>query len=242
MISFRNKVAVITGAGSGIGRHMAMGLWKGGATVCLAGRNRWKLERAIPNIGDGSERVRVHTVDITRDDEVRDLATDLQTGHQRIDALVHSAGQFAHGPWESVQSEELDLLYKTNLRAPVLLTQALLPALKAAKGQIVFINSSAGINSRAFVGAYSAMKHGLRSFADSLREELNPTGIRVLSVFPGRTATPMQELVCKMEGREYSSAYLLQPDEVAESILLAMKESRTAEVTDLHIRPVRKPT
>lgn len=241
MNSFENKVAVITGGGSGIGRQIAIGLWRAGATVCLVGRSRSRLECAIPSLGDGADRVRIHPVDIINDDELRGLAETLQAGHQRVDVLVHSAGSFAYGRWESLPAEELDLLYKTNLRAPILLTQALLPALTTSRGQIVFINSSVGLSSREKVGAYSAMKHGLRSFADSLREELNPLGIRVLSIFPGRTATPMQEFVFKMEGKEYSSERLLKPEEVADSILCAMKLRRSAEVTELHIRPIHKP-
>lgn len=241
MARYQGFVAVITGGGSGIGRQIAAGLWQEGATVCLVGRNRERLETAVVSQAGHTERLCCYPADITRDDEVRNLATALLTAHERVDALVHSAGAFAYGVWESVTMEELDLLYKTNLRAPVLLTKALLPALRASRGQIVFINSSAIRSTRPEVGAYSAMKHGLRSFADSLREEVNPAGVRVISVYPGRTATPMQERVCKLEGSEYRPERLLRGEDVAAAVINAIEMPRSAEVTDIYIRPGEKP-
>jgi NADP-dependent 3-hydroxy acid dehydrogenase YdfG len=238
---FENSVSVITGSGSGIGQQIANGLWQEGATVCLVGRDHSRLENAISSGGDDLDRVFCYPADITLDDEVRDLVKRLRAEHERIDILVHSAGVYACGEWESFLLEELDLMYRTNLRAPILLTQALLPALRTCKGQVVFINSSVGNTVRAKVGAYSAMKHGLRVFADSLREEVNSAGIRVISVYPGRTATPMQSLACRLEGQEYTPERFLKPEDVAESVLCAMKISRDAEVTDLHIRPMSKP-
>jgi NAD(P)-dependent dehydrogenase (short-subunit alcohol dehydrogenase family) len=234
-------VAVITGGGSGIGRAIASELWGEGATVCLVGRNRERLEKSLTIDGGGRDRVNIYPLDITRDEEVIDLAQNLLERHGRIDVLVHSAGAFVHGEWESFSSGDLDFLYKTNLRAPVLLTQALLPMLRASRGQIVFINSSAGRIARAKVGAYSATKHGLHAFADSLREEVNPEGIRVISVYPGRTATPMQELVCRLEGSEYRPERFLSPEDVAAAVMNTIGMARTAEVTDLYIRPMAKP-
>jgi NAD(P)-dependent dehydrogenase (short-subunit alcohol dehydrogenase family) len=185
--------------------------------------------------------VRFYPVDITRDEELLNFAREIQDEYARIDALVHSAGAFAYGAWESISLEDLDLLYKTNLRAPILLTQVLLPGLKTGRGQIVFINSTAGRIARGKVGAYSATKHGLHAFADSLREEVNPAGIRVISVYPGRTATPMQDLVCRLEGSRYRPDRFLSPGDVAAAVVNAMGMSPTAEVTDLFIRSMVKP-
>jgi NAD(P)-dependent dehydrogenase (short-subunit alcohol dehydrogenase family) len=234
-------VAVITGGGSGIGRAIASHLWREGATVCLIGRNRERLETSITTDGGGRDRVHIYPLDITLDEEITDLAQKLMGRHGRIDALVHSAGAFVYGEWESLSTVDFDLLYKTNLRAPVLLTQALLPMLRTSRGQIVFINSSAGRNPRAKVGAYSVTKHGLHAFADSLREEVNPEGIRLISVFPGRTATPMQELVCRLERSEYRPERFLSPEDVAAAVINTIGMARTAEVTDLYIRSMAKP-
>ena len=134
----------------------------------------------------------------------------------------------------------LDRQYRVNTHAPYMLTQALLPSLISRQGQVVFINSSAGFHpARAGWAAYSASKHALRAVADGLRAEVNKQGVRVISVFPGRTATPMQEEVHRFEGRPYDPERFLQPRDVAATAVNALALPRTAEVTDLHIRPMQ---
>jgi NADP-dependent 3-hydroxy acid dehydrogenase YdfG len=143
---------------------------------------------------------------------------------------------------EAARIEDLDVQYSVNVRAPYMLTQHLLPLLTAAQGQIVFVNSTVGLMAkRPEVGQYGATKHALRAVADSLREEVNANGIRVLSVYLGRTATPLQETIHRLEGREYHPEALLQPDDVAAVVLQALFLPPTAEVTDISIRPMRKP-
>ena len=90
------------------------------------------------------------------------------------------------------------------------------------------------------MGAYASTKHALRAIADSLREEVNETGVRVLSVYLGRTASPMQAAIHAAEGKQYRPADLLQPSDVAAMILAALALPRTAEVTELSVRPMRK--
>ena len=104
----------------------------------------------------------------------------------------------------------------------------------------VFVNSSAGLNSKANVGQYAASKHALKAIADCLREEVNPDGIRVLSIYPGRTATPMQEALYKAEGRTYHPEILMQPSDAAQVVIQALRLPRTVEVTDIHLRPLMK--
>jgi short-subunit dehydrogenase len=123
-----------------------------------------------------------------------------------------------------------------------MLTQALLPLLKARQGQIVFINSTVGLRAGANVGQYAATKHGLKALADSLRDEVNADGVRVLSVFLGRTATPMQAAIHEMEGRVYHPEFLMQPEDVAAVVINALSLPRTAEMTDIHVRPMIKPS
>lgn len=140
-----------------------------------------------------------------------------------------------------VSLADFDRHYRVNVRAPLLLTQLLLPLLRAARGQIVFINSSLGVRTKERAGAYAASKHALKALADTLRMEVNADGIRVLSVFPGNTATPMQAQICQALGQPYEPAHLLQPDDVAVAVRDALTLAPTAELTDLHIRPARKP-
>jgi NADP-dependent 3-hydroxy acid dehydrogenase YdfG len=159
----------------------------------------------------------------------------------RLDVLVHCAGSIALGPIATAPVEDLDHQYRTNVRAPYLLTQRLLPALTAARGQVVFINSSVVLAPRPHVGQYAATKHALRAIADTLREEVNPNGLRVLSVYPGRTATPLQARLHAVEGKPYAPDRLLQPSDVASVVVEALTLPRTAELTDLSIRPLSKP-
>jgi len=143
---------------------------------------------------------------------------------------------------EGARMADLDLQYATNVRVPYAVTQRLLPLLMASRGQVVFINSSVGLTAkRADVGQYAATKHALKAIADSLREEVNPKGIRVLTVYLGRTATPMQEAICRQEGRVYRPDTLLQPEDVASVVLQALMLPATAEVTDISIRPMLRP-
>jgi short-subunit dehydrogenase len=134
----------------------------------------------------------------------------------------------------------LDQQFGVNVRGPYALTQAFLPLLRSSRGQIVFINSTAGLSAGPNVGQYAATKHALKAITDSLREEVNPDGIRVLSIFNGRTATPMQAAVHVAEGRDYCPEKLIQPDDVASVVVHALSLPKTAEITDVQMRPFAK--
>jgi NADP-dependent 3-hydroxy acid dehydrogenase YdfG len=231
------RVGVVTGAGSGVGRAVAAALAAAGASVCLVGRTGATLQETAARIGDGA---RCYPTDVTDDRAVAALVQRLTDEHASVDVLVHSAGVHSIGAVEEAAVGELDAQYRTNVRAPYLLTQGLLPALRGSRGQVVFVNSSAGLTARGRVGQYASTKHALRALADSLREEVNDAGVRVLSVYLGRTASPMQAAIHAAEGTEYRPADLLQPADVAAMVVAALCLPSTAEVTDLSIRPMRK--
>lgn len=191
MVSFKDQIAVITGASSGIGKSIALGLAAEGAKLCLLGRKLETLETVAEIAQKTAPRVLYYQVDLTIDEDIHRLTDSLQGDFGYIDLLVHSAGVISLGLLESAPVEDFDWQYRTNVRAPYVLTQALLPMLRLRRGQIVFINSSAGLNASANVGQYAATKHALKAIADSLRQEINAEGLRVLSVYPGRTASPM---------------------------------------------------
>jgi short-subunit dehydrogenase len=236
MLAFSNQTAVVTGASSGIGKAIALALAAQGAALCLVARKRETLEAIAEPARATAPRVLTYQADLIVDENIRDLSTRLQRDCPSIDLLVHGAGLISTGPLESASVEDLDRQYRINVRAPYYLTQALLPILRTHHGQIVFINSLVGINAKAGSSQYSATKHALKALADSLRQEVNSHGVRVLSVFLGRTASPMQAAVHRMEGRVYRPELLVQPDDVASVVLNALSLSRTAEVTDITIR------
>jgi NAD(P)-dependent dehydrogenase (short-subunit alcohol dehydrogenase family) len=233
------RIAVVTGASSGIGRALSLALARQGAQICAVGRNPIALAETVAAVQPFSSITAVQ-IDLTSGESLEPLVRHLSDAG-RLDVLVHGAGGIHQGRIEQARIEDLDAQYATNVRAPYLLTQRLLPLLTASRGQIVFINSSAGLSAkRPEVSQYAATKHALRAIADSLREELNPKGIRVLSVYLGRTATPMQATLFREEGKTYQPEMLLQPEDVASVVVNALMLSPTAEVTDISIRPMRK--
>jgi len=235
----QGHVAVVTGASSGIGAAFVHALAAQGASVCLVGRKLDALQ-AVARAAGGPGAHRCYCADLCVDADVDALACALLEDHAGIDILVHSAGAWEPATPAMVSAERLDVLYRTNVRAPTLLTGALLPSLRARQGQVVFVNSSAGLAARAEAAHYAATKHALKAYADSLRDEVNAAGVRVLSVYPGRTATPMQGRVHAAEGRPYHPESLMQPQDVAAVAVHALGLPRTAEVTDIMIRPMRK--
>ncbi len=232
---FAGRTALVTGASSGIGRAIAQSLGEKGASLHLPGRRVAILEEIAARGG------RAYRVDLGAAAEIEAFAAEFARGRAGLDLLIHSAGVIGAGAIDEVPAAELDRQWNINLRAPYLLTQKLLPLLKAAQGQVVFINSSAGARAVAGAAAYSAAKHGLRAFADSLRAEINPAGVRVLDVFVGKTATPMQAALHARAGRPYRPATLIQAEDVAAVVVHALGLPRTVEVTAVHLRPLRQP-
>jgi NADP-dependent 3-hydroxy acid dehydrogenase YdfG len=236
----QGKVAVVTGATSGVGRSIALVLAREGVGVALIGRRAGVLRAVARECMALGAKAIPYKVDLIKDKEVRRLKEQVILDFEGVDILVHSAGVFERANVAAASLSDFDRQYQCNVRAPFALTQLFLPSLIERKGQIVFINSTAGLMASAGVSQYSATKHALKALADSFRDELNSSGVRVLSVYLGRTATPMQAKVCAEEGREYHSERLIQPDQVAESVLAALVLGREAEVMDIRMRPMLK--
>lgn len=240
MNTFKDHVALITGGGSGIGRAISLALSERGATVCLVGRRAHVLESVAEAVRASGGLPRTYCTDLTSDEEIRILAGRVEKELGRLDILVHSAGTYFMGELSNSSVLDFDLQYRANVHAPLLLTQLLLPLLKSCCGEIVFVNSSVGLTTRPGVGQFSATQHALKAIADSLRAEVNAVGIRVLSVYPGRTATPRQDAIHRAEGRAYFPGRLMQPEDIASVVINALALNRTAEVTDIQIRPFLK--
>jgi NAD(P)-dependent dehydrogenase (short-subunit alcohol dehydrogenase family) len=210
------RTHLVTGAASGIGQELADRLAERGDRVV-------RLTRDVVDLADATAVVRWAS----------DFAEDLE----RLDSLVHSAGTVDLGPVAELGVETWQRQIAVNLTAPALLTAPLLPALRAAGGTVVFVNSSAGLVANPGWSAYTASKFGLRALADSLRAEEAGTGVRVTTVYPSRTATPMQEKVHEQEGRTYDPSRWLRPATVVDSVLHVLDLPSEATIPELVIRP-----
>ena len=205
---------LVTGAGSGIGADLAA-----------------RLEAR----GDRVLRLTRDVVDLADTESVRRWADALP--EPWLDSLVHCAGTVELSTVADLDLEHWQRQLDVNLTAPAVLTAALLPALRAAAGTVVFVNSSAGLVANATWSAYAASKFGLRALADSLRLEEAGTGVRVSTIFPSRTATPMQEKVHEQEGRTYDAGRWIQPGTVSEAILTVLDLSPDATIPEVVVRP-----
>jgi NAD(P)-dependent dehydrogenase (short-subunit alcohol dehydrogenase family) len=236
-VTLADHVCVVTGASSGIGRAVVTALAADGAAVWALARDEIRLgEVARESTGN----VTAVSVDLADEGELERVAGAILARDERVDVLVHSAGRVFRGPVEEATTDELDALYHVTLRGPFVLTRALLPGLKAAGGRVVWVNSLVPPGGATDAVLYASMKQAARTFADGLRQEVNAHGIRVTTLSPGRTDTPMQEWVHTYEQREYDPELLLSPGDVAGLLLSVLAVGSRGEVTDVNLRPVVK--
>jgi NAD(P)-dependent dehydrogenase (short-subunit alcohol dehydrogenase family) len=169
------RTALVTGASSGIGRACAVALVSSG----------WRVLAGVRREGDAPEGTEEVLLDVTDAEQIREAAGRVE----ELDGLVNNAGIAVAAPLEMVPPEELRYQLEVNLVGQIAVTQAVLPALRRAKGRIVFMGSIAGRSALPFLSPYAASKHALEAVADSLRLELRPFGIHVSIVEPGTIKT-----------------------------------------------------
>ncbi|MFC5721239.1 SDR family oxidoreductase [Streptomyces gamaensis] len=225
---------LITGAGSGIGAAVAGRLLARGDELYLFARNAGRAKE----LADRFPGAHTLVADLAVPDRLS-WALDHQQLPERVDSLLHIAGVVDLGTVGELTTRTWNATLAANLVSPAELTRLFLPQLRVANGHVVFVNSGAGLNAHATWAAYAASKHGLKALADSLRAEEHANGVRVTSVYPGRTATPMQVKVHQQEGREYDAGQWIDPESVATTVLCALDLPRDAEINDLTVRPGR---
>jgi gluconate 5-dehydrogenase len=188
-----NRVALVTGAARGLGFAIAKGLANAGAAVVLNGRDAAALERAARTIDEGGGRnTTFATFDVTDRDAVRDGVADIETRHGSIDILVNNAGIQRRHPIAEFPAQDWDAIIATNLTAPFLVAQAVIPGMvKRGRGSIVNIASLTSELGRPTIVPYTAAKGGVRQLTRGLATELGPTGVRVNAIAPGYFVTEM---------------------------------------------------
>lgn len=217
--------ALITGASGGIGSAIATAL-ASTHTLLLAGRPSPRLDAVAERLG-----AMTRPLDLTDTDAITANAELVD----ELDVLVHNAGVSIPGHVADSTIDDWCATFVVNVFGAVDLTLKLLPALRRADGHVVFINSGAGRNVMPGMASYSASKFALRAFADALRAD--EPGLRVTTVYPGRTDTRMQRELVAFEGDEYDASRFLRPDTVANVVADVVATPRDGHIHEVVVRP-----
>jgi short-subunit dehydrogenase len=221
---------VLTGAGSGIGAALARRLADRGDDLVLLVRDEHRAEQLRPL----HPRAEFVLADLAEPGTLNGIAR-LVDGP--VDSLLQVAGVVDLAPVGRLRLDDWQRQLDVNLTSPAVLTREFLPALRAARGTVVFVNSTAGLTANPTWSGYSAAKFGLRALADALRAEERAQGVAVTTVFPSRTATPMQESVHAQEGRAYDPAEWSDPDTVALTIQQVLDLPPDSSINEVTVRP-----
>jgi NAD(P)-dependent dehydrogenase (short-subunit alcohol dehydrogenase family) len=189
-----NGVAVVTGAGSGIGRALAQRLAAAGSALALADLDEAGLQQTLQSLAKSSAVVTTHVVDVAKEESVKSFAADVNSRHGRVTLLINNAGVALHGDFEEISLDDLRWLMDINFWGTVYGVRYFLPLLKREpRAHIVNLSSVFGLIAPAGQAAYSASKFAVRGFTEALRHELAPTNVCVSCVHPGGIRTPIAQ-------------------------------------------------
>lgn len=227
------KTAVVTGATGGIGRKIVEDLARDHRVFALG--------RHADRLAELADLANVEGIETDLDRELLDGEPRRGLGEvlavDRVDVLVHAAAIAERLTVEDARPDTWRGMFDTNVFVPAELTRRLLPALRAARGLAVFLNSGAGKGAYPGNTVYAATKHALYALTDALRKEEANNGVRISSVAPGPTDTPMLQGLNSQAGSDYERDSYIEPAEVAHAVRLAVDAGDTAQVTDIAVRP-----
>lgn len=237
MNSLKGKVAVVTGAGRGIGKAISAALARAGCRVVLAARTREQIEAVQKEIlSHGGDALAVPT-DVTVDDDIRRLVEKSQEKWGGVDILINNAGWGKRASVVSASLTDWDQTFRVNLRTPMVLAKALLPNMIAKReGAVINIGSVSGKTGEANGAAYSASKFGLIGFTQSLYEEVREHGIKVAVILPGFVDTPLIP-----PNRQLDRSKMIQANDIAETVIFVLNSSATCCPVEITVRPQRTP-
>lgn len=232
----RGCLCLITGASSGIGRAMALRFAEEGADLVLTARR----EEALREVADAARqrapgsRIFVLPADLRQPEAIEHLACWVHESAGAVDVLVNNAGIGYFAPASQIELERIEELWHVNVRAPILLTRAILPSMiQRQRGTLLYVASLAGKYGVKGGSVYAATKFALRGFAESLFQEVRQYNIRVIVLCPGSTATAFSGPMASGPGRER----ILQAEDVAEVAVQAVLLPPTATVSEIELRP-----
>ena len=227
------KTALVTGAGRGIGRAIAIALAKAGCTVVITARTTLELVAVQQQILAAKGNASIIQADLTRDDDLHSLVKTCGP----VDFLINNAGWGKRATVVRSRVDDWDQTFRLNLRAPMILAKEFVPAMiKKGEGAVINIGSVSGKSGEANGAAYSASKFGLIGFTQSLYEEVREHGIKVAVILPGFVDTPMIPPV-----KHLDRSKMIQADDVAQAVLYILNTQITACPVEITLRPQRTP-
>jgi len=241
--SLSGKIALVTGASSGIGEATAIELARAGATVAVSARRADRLEALVKRIEDVGGKGLALPGDMTVEAEAIKAVEDTVAKLGRIDILINSAGVMQAGGIEGVDLDEYRRVFDINLFATLYTCKAAVPhMLEQGGGDIVTISSLAGRKGGPETNAYSASKHAVNSMTDAMRQELGNRNIRVSILMPGATETEVGDNITNPQWRAAIQAHVskqgaVQPSEIGETIVFMLSLPRHVNISEISVRP-----
>jgi 3-oxoacyl-[acyl-carrier protein] reductase len=231
------QVAVVTGAGRGIGAAIARKLASLGAATILCGRTKATLDSTAEAILAAGGKAEVIPCDVTELHQLEYAAARVDSTFHRLDILVNNAGVGAFsGPLHNLLPEDWDRVLNTNLRGVYFAVRAFVPLMiRNYSGHVINISSLAGKNALPNGAAYAASKWGLNGLTYSIAEELRPHNIRASVICPGSTETELSPHAGK------DPAKMLQPDDIAHAVAMLVTQSPQSFISEILLRPTQKP-
>lgn len=231
MTVLTDKVALVTGAGSGIGEAIATLLHEEGAKVVLAGRNKDKLQNVANQLAQDS--VKVVPTDVTKKEEVDELIKIAQQTFGGLDIVINSAGQMLSSKITDYQVDEWDSMIDVNIKGTLYTAQAALPTmLEQSSGHLINIASISGFEVTKSSTIYSATKVAVHTITQGLEKELAKTGVKVTSISPGMVDTAITAAYNPTDRKK------LEPQDIAEVVLYALTQPKHVNVNEITVRPV----
>lgn len=231
MTVLTDKVAVVTGAGSGIGEAIATLLHEEGVKVILAGRNKDKLQNVANQLAQDS--VKVVPTDVTKKEEVDELIKIAQQTFGGLDIVINSAGQMLSSKITDYQVDEWDSMIDVNIKGTLYTAQAALPTmLEQSSGHLINIASISGFEVTKSSTIYSATKAAVHTITQGLEKELAKTGVKVTSISPGMVDTAITAAYNPTDRKK------LEPQDIAEAVLYALTQPKHVSVNEITVRPV----
>lgn len=237
------KVALVTGASSGIGEAAALALAAAGASVAVSGRRKDRLDALVRRMEMSGAKGLALPGDVSLEADATQAVKDTVARLGRLDILINSAGVNEAGGIESLPLELWRKVIDTNLMGTLYSCKAAVPVMKAqGSGDIINISSTAGRRAAAAFAAYATSKFGVTGLTESLRQEVGGAGIRVCIIEPGATATDIAESISDPKAREAIRAHVSKPGamaatDIADAIMFVLALPPRANVSQMLIRP-----